>query len=407
VRENLELAHRNSLRLLKLVNALLDFSRIEARRNQASFEPTDLALLTAELASIFRSAIERAGMRLVIDCPSLPEEIYVDREMWEKIVLNLLSNAFKFTFEGEIEISLRPKASSSSVVELRVRDTGTGIPAGEISRVFERFHRIEGARGRSYEGSGIGLALVQELVKLHGGSVRVESELGHGSCFIVEIPRGKGHLPAERIQAPKTQSSTALSAEAYVGEAERWSPNRFGAVVDVPVAPIGPKTPSVGEIACAAESAVEKKLVLVADDNADMRDYLSHLLEQEYRVHAVCDGLQTIEAARQLQPALVLTDVMMPGMDGFGVLRAIRSDLSLNMTPVILVSARAGEESRVEGLEAGADDYLEKMVSETVHRLKSRFRKTGFRGLALDSEFWRPRTPCTDPVSARPCFRLP
>ncbi len=382
IRENLELAHRNSLRLLKLVNALLDFSRIEARRNQASYEPTDLALLTAELASLFRSAIERAGMRLVIDCPALPEDVYVDREMWEKIVLNLLSNAFKFTFEGEIEISLRP---SDSAVELKVRDTGTGIPADEISRVFERFHRIEGAPGRSYEGSGIGLALVQELVKLHRGSVRVESELGHGSCFIVAIPRGKAHLPAERIQAPRTQSSTALSAEAYVGEAERWSPAQFGAVVDVP---ISPKAASVGAIAAAAESAGEKKLVLVADDNADMRDYLSHLLQDEYRVHAVCDGLQAIEAARQLQPALVLTDVMMPGMDGFGVLRAIRSDPSLNMTPVILVSARAGEESRVEGLEAGADDYLVKPFTarELLARVSGHVKMALLRKEALGAQ---------------------
>jgi PAS domain S-box-containing protein len=382
VRENLELAHRNSLRLLKLVNALLDFSRIEARRNQASFEPTDLALLTAELASIFRSAIERAGMRLAIDCPSLPEEVYVDREMWEKIVLNLLSNAFKFTFEGEIEISLR---SSHSAVELRVRDTGTGIPADEISRVFERFHRIEGAPGRSYEGSGIGLALVQELVKLHGGSVRVESELGRGSCFIVDIPRGKAHLPAERIQAPRTQSSTALSAEAYVGEAERWSPAQFGAVVDVPIAP---KAPSAGAIAAGSESGGERKLVLVADDNADMRDYLSHLLQDEYRVHAVCDGLQAIEAARHLQPALVLTDAMMPGMDGFGVLRAIRSDPSLSMTPVILVSARAGEESRVEGLEAGADDYLVKPFTarELLARVSGHVKMALLRKEALEAQ---------------------
>ena len=385
VRENLELAHRNSLRLLKLVNALLDFSRIEARRNQASFEPADLALLTAELASIFRSAIERAGMCLVIDCPSLPEEVYVDREMWEKIVLNLLSNAFKFTFEGEIEISLHP---SNSAVELKVRDTGTGIPADEISRVFERFHRIEGAPGRSYEGSGIGLALVQELAKLHGGSVRVESELGHGSCFIVDIPRGKAHLPAERIQAPRTQSSTALSAEAYVGEAERWSPAQFGTVVDVPVAPIGPNTPNAGEIAPAAESAGEKKLVLVADDNADMRDYLSHLLQDEYRVHAVCDGLQAIEAARHLQPALVLSDVMMPGMDGFGVLRAIRNDPALSMTPVILVSARAGEESRVEGLEAGADDYLVKPFTarELLARVSGHVKMAILRKEALEAQ---------------------
>ena len=173
-REELDLVYRNGLRMLKLVNTLLDFSRIEAGRREASYEPTDLAALSAELASVFRSAIERAGLRLSVDCPPLAEPVYVDRSMWEKIVLNLMSNAFKFTFAGEIALSLRQVAQS---VELSVSDTGTGIPAHEVPRLFERFHRVEGARGRTHEGSGIGLALVQELAKLHGGSVRAESSL--------------------------------------------------------------------------------------------------------------------------------------------------------------------------------------------------------------------------------------
>ena len=222
-RDRLELAHRNSLRLLKLVNTLLDFSRIEAGRIEASYEPTDLASLTAELASVFRSAIERAGMRLVVDCPALSEMVYVDREMWEKVVLNLLSNAFKFTFEGEIGVSLR---LADSTVEMTVRDTGTGIPASEIPELFERFHRVKGARGRSYEGSGIGLALVQELVKLHGGGVRIQSEMDRGSAFTVTIPLGSAHLPADRIGGARTRSSTGLRGEAYVQEALRWLPER-------------------------------------------------------------------------------------------------------------------------------------------------------------------------------------
>ncbi len=174
-RERLETAHRSGLRLLKLVNALLDFSRIEAGRARASFEPTDLAALTAELASNFRSACEKAGLRLVVDCPPLPEPVFVDRDMWEKVVLNLVSNAFKFTLEGEVVVRLAPVGGA---VELSVSDTGTGIPAGELPRIFERFHRVDGARGRTHEGTGIGLALVQELVRLHGGSVRAESTSG-------------------------------------------------------------------------------------------------------------------------------------------------------------------------------------------------------------------------------------
>src|SRR5581483_11341461 len=193
-------AHRNGLRLLKLVNTLLDFSRIEAGRVKANYEPTDLAKLTEHLASTFRSAMEKAGLAFHVDCRPLPEPVYVDHDMWEKVVLNLLSNAFKFTFDGEVSVFLRPSADGRAA-ELEVRDTGTGIPAAELPRLFERFHRVEGARGRSYEGTGIGLALVQELVKLHGGSIHVESQAGKGSLFHVRIPLGTAHLPAERIGA--------------------------------------------------------------------------------------------------------------------------------------------------------------------------------------------------------------
>ncbi len=221
-RERLETAHRSGLRLLKLVNTLLDFSRIEAGRARASYEPTDLAALTAELASNFRSACEKAGLRLVVDCPPLPEPVFVDRDMWEKVVLNLVSNAFKFTLEGEVVVRLGPVGGA---VELSVRDTGTGIPAGELPRIFERFHRVDGARGRTHEGTGIGLALVQELVRLHGGSVRAESTLGRGSTFVVSVPLGNAHLPADSVGASRPPAATAVGAAAFVEEALRWLPD--------------------------------------------------------------------------------------------------------------------------------------------------------------------------------------
>ncbi len=363
-RERLVLARRNSVRLLKLVNTLLDFSRLEAGRLTASYEPTDLSALTIELASVFRSAIERAGMNLIIDCPPLPEPVYVDRELWEKVVLNLLSNAFKFTFDGEIEVSLRQTGGN---IEMTVRDTGTGIPPEEIPRLFERFHRVKGARGRSYEGSGIGLALVQELVKLHGGSVHVESQPGGGSSFIVSVPLGKDHIPADRIQAERAMSSTALTADVYLSEAERWLPNETAAFGDPLVFSHSP------QIRLSDKPREERELVIVADDNPDMREYVSRLLADEYRVIAVEDGERAVEATREHHPALLLTDVMMPRLDGFGVLQAIRSDSRVSEIPVILLSARAGEESRIEGLDAGADDYLVKPFTarELVTRVAS------------------------------------
>ena len=333
----LAVAQRNGIRLLRLVNTLLDFARIEAGRAQATYQPTDLRVLTEDLASNFRSACERAGIRLLVDCESVPDPVYVDREMWEKIVLNLLSNAFKFTFEGEIALRIR---DADNGVVLTVSDTGTGIPPDELPRMFERFHRVENARGRSHEGSGIGLALVSELVKLHGGSICVESELGQGTKFAVRIPKGTAHLPAERLRASTATSSTSLAtaAEAYVSEALAW----------LPAAPE------------AAAPRPDLPRVLLADDNADLREYARRLLAEHYEVHVVADGQAALEAAHELRPQLIVSDVMMPRLDGFGLIRAVRADPQLRPIPIILLSARAGEEARIEGLDRGADDYLVK-----------------------------------------------
>jgi PAS domain S-box-containing protein len=379
-RERLEVAHRNSLRLLKLVNTLLDFSRIEAGRIQASYEPTDLAILTTELASVFRSAIERAGMRLLVDCPALPEKVYVDREMWEKVLLNLLSNAFKFTLEGEIEVSLR---LVDSAVEMKVRDTGTGVPATEIPRLFERFHRVKGARGRSYEGSGIGLALVQELVKLHGGNVHVQSEADRGSTFTVTIPLGKDHLPAGRIGSARTMGSTGLGGEVYVQEALRWLPETQDAEEGIQIAPLFSPPDTLSH---SAKECEQPSRILVADDNADMRDYVQRLLSKQYEIVAVADGESALKSARERHPDLILSDIMMPRLDGFELLRTVRADRELKSIPVILLSARAGEESRVEGLEAGADDYLVKPFSarELLARVGSHIAMAKIRREAAD-----------------------
>jgi signal transduction histidine kinase len=348
VHDRLDVAHRNSVRLLKLVNTLLDFSRIEAGRIEAVYEAVDLQALTNELASVFRSAIEKAGMKLVVEDSALGSDVYVDREMWEKIVFNLLSNAFKFTFEGQITVGLKMSGES---VELEVTDTGTGIPEAELPHLFERFHRVKGARGRSYEGSGIGLALVQELVKLHGGSVRVKSEEGRGSTFTVSIPTGSAHLPADRLGGARTLASTGVRSDAYVGEVLKWLPDETNHL------------DGFSSSISATQSDEARARILLADDNTDMREYLKRLLATKYDVEAVADGESALAAMGGAKFDLVLSDVMMPKLDGFGLLKALRVDEKTRTIPVILLSARAGEESRVEGMGAGADDYLIKPFS--------------------------------------------
>ena len=357
--DQLEVVSRNGLRLLRLVNTLLDFSRIEAGRVRAVYQPTDLAAFTAELASVFRSAVERAGLTLTVDCPKLPEPVFVDRDMWEKIVLNLLSNAFKFTFEGEIAVTV---SAAGPHAELRVRDTGTGVAPEEMPRLFERFHRVENARGRTHEGSGIGLALVQELVKLHGGSIAAESTPGRGTTFAVRLPLGSAHLPPDQIGASRRLDSTVTGAGPFVEEALRWLPEegRDDLGSELPSRYEELPTPAPGSD---HEAAAERPRVLVADDNRDMRQYIVRLLSERYEVKAVADGEVALTSAREQPPDLVLTDVMMPRLDGFGLLQGLRGDARTREVPVIMLSARAGEESRVEGMEAGVDDYLIKPFS--------------------------------------------
>ncbi len=385
----LETAHRNSLRLLKLVNSLLDFSRLEAGRAQASFEAIDLSRFTAELASNFESATERSGLSLAIECQPLPEHVYTDRDMWEKIVLNLVSNAFKFTFNGEIAVQIRVSADERAA-ELVVRDTGVGIPEHELPRLFERFHRVEGQKSRSFEGSGIGLALVQELVRLHAGTIKVESVVGVGSTFIVAIPFGTAHLPAERIGTEQLGRSTSTAADVYVDEALRWLPQHDWPADD------GQDDWPRGVADLAFGQRTDGARIIVADDNADMRNYLRRLLETHWVVESAADGRTALAAARQNKPELVLADVMMPGLDGFGLLREVRRDTELQDLPVILLSARAGEEARVEGLDAGADDYLTKPFGarELVARVNAnlamaRLRRDAVRDLRESEERFR------------------
>ncbi|MEV7969533.1 SpoIIE family protein phosphatase [Sphaerisporangium sp. NPDC088356] len=355
VRENLEVVHRNGLRLGKLVNTLLDFSRIEAGRMQARYEPADLDSVTAELASVFRSAIEKAGLAFHVDCPPLAEPVYIDRSMWEKVVLNLLSNALKFTFEGSIRVALRAEEGHAVVT---VADTGIGVPEHELPRLFERFHRIESARSRSNEGSGIGLALVRELVGLHGGSITADSAEGEGTTLTIRVPFGHEHLPADSLVPAGAADGVSATADPFVEEALRWLPGDDDPRGAAPAA----ATASGAVHPHAAPDAALPRL-LIADDNADMRDYLTRLLRPAYQVSVVTDGRSALDAVRADAPDLLISDVMMPRLDGLQLVAALRADRRTADIPVLLLSARAGQESSIEGLEAGADDYLVKPFS--------------------------------------------
>ncbi|OBA85667.1 histidine kinase [Mycobacteriaceae bacterium 1482268.1] len=353
MRQDLDIVWRNGLRLTKLVNTLLDFSTIEAGRAQARYEPVDLAAVTAELASVFRSAVDRAGLAFVVDCPGLDEPVYVDRDMWEKVVLNLLSNALKFTYEGSISVRVRRYGGEAVVT---IADTGVGVPAEEMPRLFERFHRIESSYARSNEGSGIGLALVEELIHLHGGTITAQSTEGQGTAFTIRLRFGAEHLPADAVApAGRTRAGSDI-AEPFVQEALRWMP--ADVVADEPRDVVEPMSDAT---VTPARTADPRPRVLIADDNADMREYLGRLLGGAgYRVEPATDGQHALEVIRADVPDLVISDVMMPRLDGLALVAALRSDARTAAVPVLLLSARAGQEASIEGLQAGADDYLVK-----------------------------------------------
>lgn len=367
-RLRMEIAHRNAIRLLKLVNNLLDFSRIEAGRMTARYELVNLSNFTRDLASNFRAAIERAGMELEVRTDK-DVEGYVDTDMWEKIVLNLLSNAFKYTHHGKIRIVLK---SVQGEIKFIVSDTGIGIPKHELGSIFERFHRVENIRGRSQEGTGIGLSLVQELVRLHGGSITVDSKLNEGSTFTVTIPVGKEHLPEMHLKSDAVSTfQTGQHVDMYIEEMIKWLPEYREKASDENVAAL-----TSAHMTLMADKGGKKKKVLLADDNADMRAYLTRLLGKSYEVIAVSNGKAALESLATSVPDLILSDVMMPEINGFELVKQLKANAETKYIPVMLLSARAGEEATIEGLASGADDYLIKPFSarELLSRIDSNLK---------------------------------
>jgi len=358
--ETLETARRAALRLDRLVDAIFTFAKAEGGALVAHRQPTDITQLTRDCASMFRSAVEHAELALTVDVPSTATVVDIDPEMWSRVVLNLISNAYKFTPEGGIEVSVRV---SGDHAVLEVGDSGIGIEAQALDRLFERFHQVSGARSRTPPGAGIGLALVADLVSAHDGNVAVNSTPGQGSVFTVTMPL----------------SSTSATEVAAVTVNERLRDQ----VLSV-LAPPGERQPEDVHPEGEAGSARGAHVLLV-EDNADLRRYISRLLR--------ADGWEVTEApdaetalAVGSTPDLVLSDVMLPGMDGLALVRLMRANPDLHRIPVILLTARAGAESAAAGLTAGADDYIVKPFDpeELLARIAVHHELACLRRFALD-----------------------
>ena len=361
VRASIERVYQNALRLSRLVNTLIEFTSIEAGRVIPVPRATHVAQFTRGIASSFQSLCERAGLTLVIDCRPADDWVSIDRDMWEKIVLHLLSNAFKFTFEGGINVQLH---GTDDCIELSVRDTGIGIPARELPRIFERFYRSSAGMARTYEGSGIGLALVKELVELLAGTIGVHSQEGRGTCFTVRIPRRTVET-AESTSPEQAPEQSGGAAGAFVQDAQRWLSDAR-ALVTAPLADV----------------SATRRRILVVDDDADMRSYIRQLLEDaDYEIETAADGESALERCEARPPDLILADVIMPRMSGIALMSALRADKRTARLPIILLSARAAEDFRIEGVRSDADDYVMKPfhARELVARVDAVMRRAAER----------------------------
>ncbi len=352
------IALRNSRRLLRLVNQLLDLQRLDAGRMQSRFRPCDLHSFVEQIVDSFRPYCEKKQIALLTqltDCPA----IYLDLEKFDKVLYNLLSNAIKFTEAGgKIAVSLQATATDCLI---QVKDTGIGIRADQLPHLFDRFRQADGSASRGYEGSGLGLALVKELVDLHSGEVTVDSTYGEGTTFTIRLRMGKSHLPAaEVIETPAEIEQSRATVELADIETELEAPEE---------ATTNGKRLSIPTVDQFAAPNGEAKLfaakVLVVEDNADMRSYVSSVLQRAgHEVWTARHGAEGYDVAKAQQPHLIVTDLMMPLVSGLEMIGMIRQNTDLKGTPIVLLTAKADEDTRIEGAEMGADAYLSKPFND-------------------------------------------
>ncbi|KZT38755.1 hypothetical protein SISSUDRAFT_1046495 [Sistotremastrum suecicum HHB10207 ss-3] len=409
----LKMMQRNVARLGRLVDSLLDFSRIEAGKLVGRFRPVRIGEFTEDLASLFRGTIEKNNLEFIVDCPrDRDATVYLDPDFWEKICFNLIGNAFKYTLTGTIAVRVYTEGSR---VLLTIADTGVGIPQSDIAKIGERFHRVTSI-SRSYEGTGIGLSLTRELINLHHGTLDIESQTAeessdgsHGSVFTVSLPLGKGHFSHELIEEEhegREFVGSALSSRKYafgiIDEANLWSQNNlFSGGEPTPdemsTASGGDSVASTTASVTSSEgSRVDRSMlffdrndvILLVDDNADMRRYIRSLFEPYCKIMEAANGKDALELVDKVIPNLVLTDRMMPVMDGYALLQALKQRPVTRLVPVVLLTAQAGDEARVDGLLSGADDYLSKPFKgrELIARANLQLQ-LGKRRIELEAKF--------------------
>jgi signal transduction histidine kinase/ligand-binding sensor domain-containing protein len=347
VRGQMELMLRNALRLMRLINQLMDLSKLEAGKMELRAGSRNIVAFLKDVMFTISPFAEKKGLELIVESSDPDVQVYYEPDKLEKVFYNLLSNASKFTpTGGKLSIDISTRAADETYaggsVLIGVSDTGRGIPADALPHIFDRFHQVDGSNTRQHEGTGIGLSLVEELVTLHGGTVQVESEVGVGTTFSIVFPLGRSHLEDDQVVMSET-------AEYFAPELSNIASSEFETGEELG-----------SESSEPAEAPSDAPRILVVDDNSDVRDYVGSILSETYQISFATDGLDGLEKVRAEMPDLILSDVMMPRMDGNEFVRALKSDPGLKIIPVILVSARATQEVKVEGLQMGADDYVPK-----------------------------------------------
>ncbi len=392
MKTDFHIVQRNARRLEQLINQLLDLSKLEAGRMRLQARPENIVALLRMITMTFESLAKQKGIDLQFHAPEEEIIAYVEREKLETMVTNLLSNAFKFTANrgkvavaAAVEKTKLPTTSATDFVEIRVSDTGIGVPEDQLDKVFDRFYRVD--NGAAHSGTGIGLALTKELVELHHGGITVESKVGKGTTFIVRLPLGKAHLKPEQI-------GETVSSEQYpvVSRSETEIPtfrDEQSPEPSIQHLPANDKSVRSEDPDYSGQPATsnQQPALLIVEDNADMRAYMRGYLEENYRIIEAEDGARGMKQAHKHAPDLIISDVMMPEMDGFELCEKLKTDERTSHIPVILLTARASGESKVEGLETGADDYLTKPFDakelqvrvknliEQRRRLRERFRR--------------------------------